>query len=277
MERQVDVERGKEPFFIWNGSIRKENEAVVCPTSEGLLYGFGCFETMALRNGAIRYFSDHWKRLGETVEALGISVTVGPDDLMEQVSRLAKQNQCSDGVARFSLHLRGEETDWMVRVYPSGLMVGDQPLRIGVSRFPHQGYSPISYWKHNNYLVNIMAFREARRNGWDEALLLSEGRIVEGTLSNFWLLREGRLITPPLESGALAGVIRGRLIRNSALKGEAIAEEEIRLEDLRKADELFLSSASMEVRPIQSITERQFPVHAESVKRLLNHVCGSNQ
>ena len=223
------------------------------PLSDGWLYGWGCFETMGLVDGKIRFVDDHWERLGSAAEVLSLELPLKRKDLLRLAEELAEANGCRDGVARLSLH-RGEDSgarvEWLLRVFPGGMMVGSEPLRVVKSRFPHLGPSPLSEWKHNNYLHNLMAFREARSEGWDEAILCRENEVIEGCLSSLWVLVDGELLTPPLQSGALRGVVRERILRSKTINGNTVRECPLAWQNLFYARAVFLSNAAMILRPI---------------------------
>ena len=239
-----------ETYFAWNGEIRPAGTVPVDARSDGFLYGLGCFETMGLAGGHIRFAEEHRERFRGAAAALGLVCPAEWNVFADAVAELANRNGCADGVARLSLHAGPDRVDWMARVFPAGLMAGTAPLSVGFSRFPHPGGSPLSRWKHNNYAANILAFREARAAGRDEDLLCRGDRVVEACLSNLWAVRNGEILTPPLSDGALAGVVRARLLRAGTANGMPIREQSLTRDEVTSADALFLSNAAMLVRAI---------------------------
>jgi 4-amino-4-deoxychorismate lyase len=111
--------------------------------------------------------------------------------------------------------------------------------------------------KSTSYAVNMAAQAEARRRGADDALLLSlEGAVLEGPTSNVWFAEEGRLRTPSLDLGILAGVTRSALLEACAAGGVAVEEGAYALDRLHAADEVFTSSSVREVMPVVVVDGR---------------------
>jgi branched-chain amino acid aminotransferase len=104
--------------------------------------------------------------------------------------------------------------------------------------------------KTGNRLTHVLALREARAAGAHEALFVDAlGRVTEGTSSNLFAVRGGRLVTPPLEAGILEGVTRGVVLRLASREGVPLVEASLDATDLLAADELFITSTGREVLP----------------------------
>jgi branched-chain amino acid aminotransferase len=108
--------------------------------------------------------------------------------------------------------------------------------------------------KSGNYLVSVLALAEARRRGAYEAILTdSVGRITEGGSSNFFVVRGGRISTPPVSAGLLEGITRGKVIRAARQAGLAVDEVPLWPVDLHRADEAFLTSSVRGILPIARV------------------------
>jgi branched-chain amino acid aminotransferase len=106
--------------------------------------------------------------------------------------------------------------------------------------------------KSSNLLNNFLAWREARRLGAYEAILLNaQGRLAEGSSSNVFLVRDGRLLTPAPESGILLGITRGLVLDLARGGGIEAAEESLADDDLRRADEAFITSTLKGLLPVR--------------------------
>lgn len=110
--------------------------------------------------------------------------------------------------------------------------------------------------KSGNYLNNVMAYNEAvKRGAFDAIMLNQQGNVTEGTTSNIWVIKDGVFMTPPLKSGLLGGITRAKVIE--ILKSHSISfEEKLMTEnDLKTADEMFLSSSTRRLIPIIKVDD----------------------
>src|SRR5690606_32188266 len=113
--------------------------------------------------------------------------------------------------------------------------------------------------KSNNRQANVMAHRIARERGFDDGLFVSPGGVVtEGPTWNLFLVAQGRLITPPLERGILAGITRSLVLEHVRKLGVPCEEREVPLAEARAADEMFITSTTRGVMPVSALDERTF-------------------
>ncbi|MGE9290941.1 MAG: aminotransferase class IV [Puniceicoccales bacterium] len=259
-----------EEFLIWNGELSPVDSIAVNPRSEGWLYGYGSFETMGLESGQIRFWKDHWERLKGTMEAMGCRPPFSPEQIEEAVALLSQANHCGQGIARLSWHRNGASVDWMLRVFsppptPASWVVG-------IAEVPHPGLSPLSGWKTNNYLLNLHAYQAGRAQGWDEALLCRNGRIIEGTRSNVWGWQDGMLFTPPLSEGPLPGVVRKRILAVAGSCGMVIRERVLAIEELPSLKGFFLSNANLILRPVSQLGDYSFATNFDWLEPLRREI-----
>jgi branched-subunit amino acid aminotransferase/4-amino-4-deoxychorismate lyase len=126
-----------------------------------------------------------------------------------------------------------------------------------VSSVSQNSRSPLSRLKTVSYLNNILARVEAKAKEADEALLLNERNFLcEGSTSNVFLVSGGRLITPGVESGCLLGITRQVVIEIAQEMGMGVAQREIQLEELLRADEAFLSNSLIELMPLAKVNNK---------------------
>jgi branched-chain amino acid aminotransferase len=117
--------------------------------------------------------------------------------------------------------------------------------------------SPFAGTKMLSWAANSILLEKARAEGYDDGLLLNEkGQIAECTSANFFLVRGGKVFTPPLSSGCLPGVTREVLLEIAPAAGVEVLEQEMSIEDLASADEVFISSSTREVSPVESIAPK---------------------
>jgi len=136
--------------------------------------------------------------------------------------------------------------------YPE--QVYQKGFRAVVSSIRRNSQSPLSRLKSANYLESILARQEARAAGVDEALCLNEkGLLAEASMSNIFLVTDGILRTPGLESGILPGITRETILELASQPGINTLEHDIRLDDVFQAQEAFLTNSLIEVMPLTEI------------------------
>ncbi|MBI5284249.1 MAG: aminotransferase class IV [Chloroflexi bacterium] len=252
-----------ERWIAIGGELVPEDEACV-PATGGVLYGYGLFETMRAYAGRTAQVEAHEARLRDGARALGLAVPFGADALCAAIDAVLHRNGLAGGDASVRLTLEGAppagEDDapsparWFVRAraltqYPESLY--ERGASAIISAVRRNETSPLSRLKTLNYLDNLLARREARRRGADEAILFNtQGMVAEGAASNIFIVRGRQLSTPPIDAGALPGTARATVLALAPSLGLDPIESPVTLADLRAAGEAFLTNSLMEVLPL---------------------------
>jgi branched-chain amino acid aminotransferase len=242
-----------------DGAFLDEAEAQVDARDAGLLYGMGLFETFRARLGEVYLLAQHSARLRRGAEVIGIDLPPEFVELESIVRELTRRCSLDDARVRLTLTggvERGRErlliqarpaNDYPERVYEDGITAITASIR-------HNQFSPLCGVKSLNYLDNLLARRQARGAGADEALLLNTtGRLAEGSATNLFILREGELVTPPLSEGVLPGVTRGAVLDLAGKAGFVTQELPLDPSALLSADEAFLTNAIGGVLPLVAV------------------------
>lgn len=245
---------------VWfNGELHDSDVTCISPMDRGFLLGDGLFETMAVRAGRVRRLDAHMARLAHGAEVIGLDLPAL--DLPAVFAETLQANGLEEAVLRLTVTrgagprgiLPPAETRPSVLVSAAPLPPPTAPARCIVASVTRRNeHSPLARVKSLAYLDNILARREAAARGADEAILLNTaGRVAEASIANLFVVQGGRLATPPLEEGVLAGTMRAAVL---ALGGE---ERALEISDLIAAEEVFLTS-SLGIRPVAAIGERLF-------------------
>jgi branched-chain amino acid aminotransferase len=240
-----------------NGTLLEPEAARIAPGDRGFTLGDGLFETLRVREGAIRRLNAHLARLARGAEVIGLPLP--PLDLAAALEEVRAANGLSDAVLRLTL-TRGEGPRGVLpptTPHPTLLITAAPmapaapPARLIIAtRTRRNERSPLAGVKSLNYLDNILARQEAAAAGADDAVLLNtRDRVAETSIANLFAVIDGRLLTPPLADGALPGVMRAAVL---ALEG---AEQSLSVHDLYRAGEMFLSS-SLGLRPVATLAGR---------------------
>lgn len=263
----------------WNGSIIRQEEAVISVYDHGFLYGMGLFETFRTYNGKPYLLQRHLERLAQGCNALSIrGLELSADKLTGWLRQLMEANGLTDAYVRLTV-TAGEDIlglpagDYekpnmllMVKPLPAPSPSLDQNGRelalLKTARNTPEGEVRL---KSLHYMNNIIAKRELAGRGaapGAEGLMLTkEGYLAEGIVSNLFFVRGGRLCTPAIETGILPGITRGRvleLVREA--KGTPIIanieEGFYTWAELTQADEVFITNSIQELVPVTNLRDQ---------------------
>lgn len=249
---------------VWlNGSLIAEEEACISPLDHGLLLGDGVFETLRCYGGRPFALREHLERLAAGADVLGIGLPA-LDELERGAAALIAAEGLSDARLRITVTSgsgppglargRGRPT---VLLTASPLKEWPATATALLSPWAHDERSPLAGVKTIARAESVVALMHVRSRGADEALFLNgSGNLCEATTANVFVVREGRVETPALTSGCLAGITRERVLRLCAELGFEGAESELSSDALSGADELFLTSSTREVQPLVRLDGR---------------------
>ncbi|MEL9990298.1 MAG: branched-chain amino acid transaminase [Thermoproteus sp.] len=259
---------------IWlDGKLVEEGEAKVSVLSPSLNYGFGVFEGIrAYWNGENLYvfrLADHMERLLRSARIIGLDVPYTAEELSKAVVEVIRANGFKEDLyirpvafiakPQISLDVRGLQAAVAVAAIPFGKYLKVEGVRAAVVswRRVHTSMMPVMAKATGIYLNSIMAAVEARARGYDEAIMLNaEGKVVEGSGENIFIVRRGILMTPPVEDGILEGITRDTVIALAGDLGIPLLEKSITREELYTAEEAFFVGTAAEVTPIIEIDGR---------------------
>src|SRR5208282_2519768 len=156
-------------------------------------------------------------------------------------------------------------------IYSASLPEYREPIRLGLQEHGRHAASPLAGVKSTSWLPNVWAVAEAQRQGLDEVVLLNErGEIAECTAANIFVVKNGKVFTPPLNSGCLEGVTRGILFEIAPEGGVAVIQQALRPDDLYSADEIFISSTNRNLIGVGEIAGHKIAAAPGPVTHQLN-------
>lgn len=254
-----------------NGKLVDKNEAKISVFDHGLLYGDGVFEGIRSYNCLVFRLKDHIDRLYRSAQAILLDIPLSKEKIAAAIIKTLKANKLKDSYIRVVV-TRGEGdlgldprkcrqptlfiiTDniafYPAELYKKGLDIVTVPTRRNIN----EALSP--QIKSLNYLNNIMAKIEAINFKVEEALMLTnEGYVCECTGDNIFMVRNGRLFTPPASMGFLAGITREVVLEIARKRNIPIFEEVLTRYDLFNANEVFLTGTAAEIIPVVKIDGR---------------------
>jgi len=218
-------------------------------------FGEGLFETFKVENGKLPpYFGYHYERLKRGAEFFKIPhPTFGEFKKFVETRLRDFKNQANPLYVKVLLlsigegYYGGEVTDYRLEIVVKPLKIPEGQLVLTISPYRKHSQNPIWRFKTLNFLFNVLVKREAASRGFYDAIVLNEkGRVTETSSANFYCLRDGTLLTPPVEEGLLPGVTRRVLLE----KGRAI-ERSLNLEDLKGCEKFFISNSLLGLREVK--------------------------
>jgi len=265
-------------FLFHNDRLVPIEQARLTPGQAGLLNGWGLFTTLRVVRGEPFAFERHWRRLERDAERVHLPMPYAAEFVRRRLADVIAANEVREGTARIYLIYNrvgfwtsGESfPDVDLIVYTAGLPPYREPVRLGLR--PHGRYSasPLCSVKTTAWLNNVWHFAEAQKAGYDEVVLLNErGEAAECTAANIFAVSGGRVHTPPLSSGCLEGITRSVLLEIAPGLGIPMEERTLTPEDLRRADELFISSTNRNLLGVGTLEDHVFPGAPGPVTRRL--------
>ena len=255
--------------FIFNGKTLKEGTAIVGADNRGLRYGDGLFETMKLWNGKLLLEDEHFARLWKGMATLGFDVSkhFAPEKLVQEIITLCEKNEHSKARVRVQI-IRGDGGLYDAKNHAPNYIIqtwalpegngewNSNGLVLGIYRDAKKSCDMFSNLKHNNYLPYVMAALDAKKEKWNDALLLnSYGRICDSTIANVFIVKGETVFTPALAEGCVAGVMREKIIRELKATAWKVSETEITIDEILDADEVFLTNSMYNIRWVHSIAD----------------------
>lgn len=254
-----------DPWIYINGKFWKKSQAKVSVFDHGLMYGDGIFETLRAYEGKILFLSRHIKRLLAAASAISLKIGRSAEEIAEILYQSLHKNNLTDAYLRLAVTRGVGEIGLDPALCPvPTIIVQAKPFAGHPDDHYRQGIRAVLVQvrrssadpslKSLNFLNNILAVQEARRDGGQEALMLNkDGWVCEGSVSNIFWVRNGVLKTPDVRAGLLAGVTREAVMEIARQSGIAVEEGLFPPEDLLEADEVFLTNTTYEIMPVTSI------------------------
>ncbi|MGJ8656198.1 MAG: aminotransferase class IV [Akkermansiaceae bacterium] len=236
---------------IINGVLVDEVEAKVSLLDRNVQLGLNVFETMTAVDGEVDGFELHMVRLRRGMDRL--KVEVDGVELLEGFVREVVEANSLMGVGTRA-RVRITVMDGVCMVQAEEAQVRAEVCSVVVSEYVRNERSVVAGVKCGSYAENILALREAQLAGADEVVFLNtRDEVAETATANIFIVKDGVVVTPGLESGCLPGVTRELVIQRARSAGLRVVEGVIYLEELLDADEVFLTNASIGVQAVDRI------------------------
>ncbi len=259
-----------ESIVYFNGECIPVSEAHLSVYDGGWLHGAGLFETMRARNGRVFQLDKHLDRLCASAERLLAPIERSRLPDAGTFRRLLEVNGLTDARVRLTVSVGDvlEAAEFPARSltvcataaplagYPDTLYTAGAVVMI--SNYRQSAGDPLAGHKTTNYLARLIAMKEAAAAKCAEALWFTpDNLLAEGSISNVFVVKEGVVSTPPVDTPVLAGIARGLVLELCAEEGISADQRAININELLDADEVFLTNTIMQVMPVRRIEQRE--------------------
>jgi len=229
--------------------------------------GWGIFTTLRIFHGVAFAYERHWIRMQKDASRIRLPFPFEADCVRDQLSELVSANRVAEGTARiyviynkFGLWQSDEaapEADLLLCT--ADLPPHHEPSRLDLQEHGRHAASPLAGVKATSWLNNVWNLAETQARGYNEVVLLNErGEVSECTAANIFCVREGKVLTPPLNSGCLEGVTRSVLLDIGPKYGAPVVEITLRPDDLFAAEEVFITSTNRSLLGISEVAGHTF-------------------
>ncbi|MDX2002083.1 MAG: aminotransferase class IV [Chitinophagales bacterium] len=255
-----------------NGHLERSEQVALGLDNRAFLYGDSLFETIKVTNGKVLFWADHFQRLmrGASLLQYDLPTDFKENQLQEQILALVQENALSTARVRLQLFRNAggrylptdNSTSFLISAEKWDIpryQVNEKGLHVGIYPAGKKDNHPLANFKTGSALIYILAALHAKKNGWDDALILNhEGRIMEATASNIFLVKGTHIHTPPLNDGPVAGILRKQVFSLALEAGYGISSGPVTEENLQAADELWLTNTMQGIRWVEKYGSKTY-------------------
>ncbi|WP_321477837.1 aminotransferase class IV [uncultured Paludibaculum sp.] len=250
------------PKLLHNGQIRSSSDLILNPGQVGLLSGWGIFSTIKVVDGVLFEFNRHWARMSRDADLLRVPFPWSAVELEEMLIGLVEANQDFNSTLRVAV-VRNTGTMWSGPItdpefdliaFTAARSNWGGACKLGIVPNARHAACVFTGTKTTSWAMNLVWYEEAHRRGLDEVILLNErGEVSECTSANVFACFGDTAVTPPLSSGCLPGITRQLLVERVQVPGIQVTESVISLDDLERADGIFITSSTRDLLPVAEV------------------------
>ena len=250
------------PFLLHNGEVHESSARLLEPGQVGLLNGWGVFSTLRVCDGVLFAFERHWARMARDAKLLRVPMPWNAAAMERELMKLVEANQALNATLRVVV-VRNKggayqgpaiQSEVDLIAFTKELNHWGESATLGVQPQARHAQSAFAGTKMLSWSFNLVFYEQAIASGFDEVVLLNErDEVSECTSANIFASQDDRVFTPPLTSGCLPGITRELLLDVVRAPGITVEERSLRLEDLERADGVFITSTTRDLLPVRRI------------------------
>ena len=266
------------PYLLHNDEVRPVRDSCIAPGQIGFLNGWGVFTTIRVYDGVMFAWDRHWARLCRDAKKMYVPMPDQPEWLEERLCRLIEANQAGNSTLRVAV-VRNKggmfegpdiERDFDVIAFTRDVADWGDSAKLGIVAQARHAANEFAGVKFISWAQNLAWYEQAHRRGLDEMVLLNErNEVSECTSANIFTVFGDRVFTPIQQaSGCLGGITREVLLNDIQIAGVEIVEHVLLPADLQSADEVFITSTTREIMPVESIEGLHIKTGRKMIGRL---------
>lgn len=265
-------------FMLVNEAVLHASTQTMSPGQVGAVNGWGVFSTLRVKDGVLFEWQRHYDRMCKDARLLRVPFPESPVWFEAQLLKLIQANHAQDSTLRVII-LRNKGGMWEgpsihrpfdLYAFTTGLKNWGQSVKLGLVPQARHAANHFAGTKMLSWSFNLCMYEQAHDDGFDEVVLLNErGEVSELTSANLFAIFGSLVLTPPISSGCLPGITRALLLDEIKVPGIEVREQTLTLEDLEKADGLFITSSTRDLLPVASIHSLQIQ-QSDAVRQQLS-------
>ncbi len=258
-------------MHLWlNGRFVPRDRAMIRIDDRGFHFGDGIFETLRVYDGKPFLLGDHWTRFLRHARLLRMPVPFTQETVRRAIAGLVRRNRTPEGTVKFVVSRgvggvsagrgpwRPTAAVWLYPFTPLPESVRESGVPVRISPWRQNARGLVSHVKTLNYLERVFERETVRERGiWESIFLSTDVEVAEGTFTNVFGVRRGRVFTPRVEARIRPGVTRQVILALCRRAGIPAAERRVSPQELKSADEVFLTHSPNEVVPVTRIDGRK--------------------
>jgi D-alanine transaminase len=255
-----------------NGEFIPKEDVKVSPFDRGFLFGDSVYEVIPAYNNKLFLFDEHLARLESSLSIINIPIPDFLKNLRPLITELVKKNQflnqaiyiqITRGVDPFRSHVASSSSSPTLFISSTELEINpyrENPMKKGLKVRLEEDIR----WKRcdvkaTTLLPNIIPFHREDGLNADEILFYDQEKVCEGSKSNFFFVFDDLIMTPPKDQNILVGITRNYFLKRLQEEGFRVLEKEIKIDDLKEADEIWITSSTKEIQPVYQIDDNFLP------------------
>lgn len=248
-----------------NDSVVEAGDAKVAADDSGFLYGQGLFETMRAVGGEVFRVDDHLDRMFASCAKLNIKTSYERDDVKDAIGKVLAANELTEARVRVTVSGGAMSSEVVVgtllvtavefAAYPEEYY--EKGVIVTLCDYRQNSMDPLCGHKTTNYFARLIALQESQKKKAAESLwFTTDNKLAEGCVSNVFIVKDGTLFTPGLDTPVLPGIARKTVLEIAEKEGVAFKEKDLFINDLLEADEVFVTNSIMTILPVATVEAR---------------------